>query len=580
MPATPSQPPRPDRRFLQQARQCLCRLESRKPARSGHGKSTEQHPEGSEKAREVCCTAILLLMLALAVAATGIAGLPPDGHEVFVVQTAQEMLQRGDWLVPYFNGEPRLTKPPLNYWLTGFFAWASGSGHVLPEHARAVSVLAGTGLCALTLAAGRLLFPPQGRTATGAVLLLASSAGFFTFTHDGRPDMLYSLLCMGGVVAFIGAWRRDQEGKPVGVLPYVPWVCYGLATLAKGPHMPALFLLGCGTFAIYLRLPWRKWGALFRPLGGLALFAVVVLPWWWLLRQEVGADTLAASQLSGSLLTSHGKRLFTPYYFYRSLPLLAPWLAPLLAALASLRRSRPQPEMVLLVLLTLLPAIGLGFGSQQRPVYILPALPWLFLLLARLATLPAGTVRDRVLAWAFPGQWLLLLMGGGWLWWRADATLRAEIPGEGFLAIAGILWFACLLWRRWQRRDVWADMAGTAVLACAVYILAGTTPMVWGEERYARPQLEPSLKEIGAAGIPIVSLGESSEVYVYFADRHVDYVADPGELARYLDHKKNVAVIARPEATKQFPADWDSRILARMPPMKESRAVFLLHHSG
>ena len=523
----------------------------------------------------------LFLVLVLAVAGAWSARLPLDGHEVFVAQTAQEMLQRGDWLVPYFNGEPRLTKPPLNYWLTAFFAWLSGAGHVLPEHARAVSVFAGVGVCALTLAAGRLLFPQQGRIAAGAALMLASSAGFFTFTHDARSDMLYTLLCMGGVTAFIRAWRRGEGGEPTGWAPYLAWSCYGLATLAKGPHIPALFVLACALFAGYARVPWGKWGELFRPLSGLALFAAIALPWWWLLRQEVGAEVFAASQLSGNLLTGHGKHWFTPYYFYRSLPLMAPWLAPVLAALWSIGRCRPAAETALLLLLAFIPAIALGLGSQQRPVYILPALPWLFLLLAKFATAPLGA-QPRVVAWAIPAQWLLILIGGGWLWLRADESLRAEIPGPTLLALAacGAVWLACLIRRRRQNLDTGPDMTGTAVLLCLSYILAGGTPLVWGAERYARSHLEPALQKIGGSHIPIVSLDESSEVYVYYANRHIEKVADMNELGRLLEKDGELAVIARPEAQDQFPPGWQVEILARMPPVKGSRALFLLRRPG
>ena len=70
---------------------------------------------------------LLWVLLALAVGLSGILVLPPDEHEVLVLRSTQEMLQRGDWVVPYFNGEPRLNKPPLNYWATGIVAGLSGS---------------------------------------------------------------------------------------------------------------------------------------------------------------------------------------------------------------------------------------------------------------------------------------------------------------------------------------------------------------------------------------------------------------------------------------------------------------------
>lgn len=39
-------------------------------------------------------------------------------HEILVAQTATEILQSGDFLVPRLMERPRLQKPPLNYWLS------------------------------------------------------------------------------------------------------------------------------------------------------------------------------------------------------------------------------------------------------------------------------------------------------------------------------------------------------------------------------------------------------------------------------------------------------------------------------
>lgn len=39
-------------------------------------------------------------------------------QEVRIAETAREMVASGDWLVPRYNGELRLQKPPLPYWLT------------------------------------------------------------------------------------------------------------------------------------------------------------------------------------------------------------------------------------------------------------------------------------------------------------------------------------------------------------------------------------------------------------------------------------------------------------------------------
>ena len=39
-----------------------------------------------------------------------------DRDEPRFAEASREMIQRGDYIVPYFNGQLRLDKPPLTYW--------------------------------------------------------------------------------------------------------------------------------------------------------------------------------------------------------------------------------------------------------------------------------------------------------------------------------------------------------------------------------------------------------------------------------------------------------------------------------
>src|SRR5262245_17430544 len=43
--------------------------------------------------------------------------LPIRGEEPTRAQTAREMVERGDWLVPREQGEPFLIRPPLQFWV-------------------------------------------------------------------------------------------------------------------------------------------------------------------------------------------------------------------------------------------------------------------------------------------------------------------------------------------------------------------------------------------------------------------------------------------------------------------------------
>src|SRR5436309_8021162 len=49
-----------------------------------------------------------------------------DPDEGLYASIAQEMLQRGDWVIPHVNGLPYLEKPPLYFWLTAGTMWLVG----------------------------------------------------------------------------------------------------------------------------------------------------------------------------------------------------------------------------------------------------------------------------------------------------------------------------------------------------------------------------------------------------------------------------------------------------------------------
>ena len=44
-----------------------------------------------------------------------------DANEAFYVETPREMIERGDYIAPTFNYEPRFNKPVLSYWIVAGF---------------------------------------------------------------------------------------------------------------------------------------------------------------------------------------------------------------------------------------------------------------------------------------------------------------------------------------------------------------------------------------------------------------------------------------------------------------------------
>jgi len=83
---------------------------------------------------------LLALGLLLFVPKLGMPLLDPD--EGLYASIAQEMLTRGDWVIPHINGIPYLEKPPLYFWLTALTFQLFGPSEWATRLWSAVSALA------------------------------------------------------------------------------------------------------------------------------------------------------------------------------------------------------------------------------------------------------------------------------------------------------------------------------------------------------------------------------------------------------------------------------------------------------
>jgi len=190
---------------------------------------------------------------------------PLNGHEAYVASTAYNMTSPAywlddavaagsippntpvnHWLVPVFNGEPRLVKTPLAYWcVAGLLKLGLPADEFT---ARLPSALASIALAILVLALGRSMFSP--RAALIGSLMLGTSLAFVSWGRNARTDMQMTLwMSVAITCAFWGlrqsAWRRRN------LLMLAAWGAVGLANLAK--QMAPLFIL----LPIALYLCWR-----------------------------------------------------------------------------------------------------------------------------------------------------------------------------------------------------------------------------------------------------------------------------------------------------------------------------------
>jgi 4-amino-4-deoxy-L-arabinose transferase-like glycosyltransferase len=198
--------------------------------------------------------------------------------EVRNAECAREMYERGDWIVPTFNGGLRTLKPPLHYYFMfgGFKIFG-----VTEWGARFFSAVFGVLTIFITYFFVKK-YSTQRQAFITSLVLLASTHFLFEFRMS-VPDPYLIFL---NVTSIFTAYLFFTDKKNYWLLLCA--VTMGLGTLAKGPV--AIALPGA---AIFIWLVWEKrlkeilsWKIL---VAGIIMFAVA-LPWYLLVHKETNGE--------------------------------------------------------------------------------------------------------------------------------------------------------------------------------------------------------------------------------------------------------------------------------------------------
>lgn len=411
--------------------------------------------------------------------------LPVD--ETRYLSVAWEMWSRGDFLVPWLNGEVYSHKPPLLFWmihgLWALFGVAELPARLLPV---LLSLLALWGSAVL---AGQL-WPGRALAIRPLVpWLLFGGLFWINFYTLVQFDLL---LVLAALVAWLGTVRACRSAVSGWVMVAA---AIGLGVLAKGP----VILLP--VVPVILLAPWwrraappDRWWPWY--LGGfLALLAGAALALAWaipagLAGGEAYRQAIFWGQSAGRVVSSFAHQ--SPWWSYLLwLPLLwLPWLAwpPLWRGL---RRLSVQDTGVRFCLAALLPALLLfSLISGKQGKYLLPLLPLLALLTARALVEKA----------AAPGVWrlrlaagLLALFGVGltvlpWLAWLAWLPWTGERLVEVWVWWGPLLLLCAVL--LWRRRPARATTVAGAVRATALAVGLATAVLYGGVVERLAPQVE------------------------------------------------------------------------------------------
>ncbi len=211
----------------------------------------------------------------------GIGSHPVIGSAMRYAESAREMARSGDWVVPTLNFVPYFEKPILTYWAGAAAQALFGSS---PLAVQLPSFLAGVLALMATYAFGRHW--RDARFGLAAALLLLCSGQFLVFTTVFSTDPLLAAFLF---LAWFAWWRhaqgpprswRELRARDQGFL-WLFWLALSAAFLTKGPLAIVLSGLAIGGYAFVRGGALGVWRTLWRmrPLAGLAIMAVLCLPW-------------------------------------------------------------------------------------------------------------------------------------------------------------------------------------------------------------------------------------------------------------------------------------------------------------
>jgi 4-amino-4-deoxy-L-arabinose transferase-like glycosyltransferase len=459
---------------------------------------------------------------------------PDEGRNA---EVAREMAETNDYVLPHLDGLPYLDKPIV------YFAAAAAVMEVLGPTETAARLPAYCFTLATLVVVAWFVRRRWGADAGWlAALALATTPLVLAYA---RTTIFDSTLAFCTTLAILAFW--DER-------PILAWAAIGLGAITKGP---VAILIPLATMLPYAWLTGRP-ARRFFPFKGVAVFAVVALPWFLAVSSRIPEfpHYVFVRETFERVTTTRFHRTAPIWYYLPILPVAAfPWIVPALARWRNwrwawlARRVNPHAqEAILLTCWVLGPLLFFTLNKSKLPQYMLPLMPPFALAAARILTrqaseLGGGTGAGRR-TYVGLAATLGLALASLTLWLPAPISLtpaeRAAIPttalalGIALLASAALVWYA----GRPDHPRPALGIMGYALVVIAMPIVSGRLLQAVGEDRsaatLARVIQNTSPRETEVLGI----------------------AAFPTSLPFYLRHPIPVATETGRELTSNFIADY------------------------
>lgn len=556
-----------------------------------------------------------------------------DEDEPLYASCAWEMLQRGDWVVPYYNGEMFPDKPPLMFWMmmSGMEVFGRTEFAV-----RFWSAVLAVGTALVTYHIGRLLF--DAKTGLWAGLIVCSSLIFTISARAATVDSALTFITALGFLIFvaagIGRKPEREEGTVIDAtlspLWYAPrswlvhvgiWTCMSIAILGKGPVGLLLPMASIGLFLMIMNYrrqvalrgepvapsTWRSrlmavlrtWNPVnflrslwqLRPITGVVMVMLIAVPWfvWVGMRNELWLEQFFAKfnlrPFTEPILGHNG-----PWWYHIPGVLIGffPWSIFMVPILIDWyegvkRNDRQRAGYVLIACWFGVNFVFWSVCKTKLPHYPLPAYPALALAAASFVVHWMAEPERWSRGWLRCALWISVVVGAG-LGVGLPIAARIIAPGEEIIGIVGVIMAVgagLSLWFYEHRQYQRVMPAYTLTTIAFVTAFFGFVLLRVDRHQYAKDLVATVRSEAGTTP-NLIGYHFVRESIVYYAENPMTYCDDVEQVKQVAGERSAPFIVTLDEHVDNLTGEYgeELREVGRWPRFLHGGEVVVLQPVG